>query len=310
MDLDQLRTFDRIVRDQSFTRAAAHLNITQATASMRIRALEQLLGVPLFVRGRTVTLTDQGMTFLPYARRMLLSAQEAREALRRSERGSVGIASLRTMIAPVITEALLRFQAVYPGLDVVVTEGHHAHLTAMLHDRSVDLGLIAWPNLDPLVQDAVPLLVMRETVPLVMSPGLAARLGPRPGVAEILAVQPRVLSQRWWQADPDPVRSLARRAGIHVEVPTDPARTLALRGEGVGYFVRNAVADDLAAGRLVEITPADLDPVHRDIALVAVSEDVLARPPVRAFAEEIAARCATLGAILENRLASPALAAE
>ena len=53
---DQLRTFDRIVRDQSFTRAAAHLNITQATASMRIRALEQLLGVQLFVRGRTVTL--------------------------------------------------------------------------------------------------------------------------------------------------------------------------------------------------------------------------------------------------------------
>ena len=40
MDLDQLRTFDRIVRDQSFTRAAAYLNITQATASMRIRALE------------------------------------------------------------------------------------------------------------------------------------------------------------------------------------------------------------------------------------------------------------------------------
>ena len=67
MDLDQLRTFDRIVRDQSFTRAAAYLNITQATASMRIRALETLLGVPLFVRGRTVTLTDQGMTFLPFA---------------------------------------------------------------------------------------------------------------------------------------------------------------------------------------------------------------------------------------------------
>lgn len=310
MDLDQLRTFDRIARDLSFTKAAARLNVTQATVSMRMRALEDLLGVSLFHRGRTVSLTDQGMTFLPYARRMLLSAQEAREALRRSERGSVGIASLRTMIAPVITEALLRFQAVYPGLDVVVTEGHHAHLTAMLHDRSVDLGLIAWPNLDPLVQDAVPLLVMRETVPLVMSPGLAARLGPRPGVAEILAVQPRVLSQRWWQADPDPVRSLARRAGIHVEVPTDPARMLALRGEGVGYFVRNAVADDLAAGRLVEITPADLDPVHRDVALVAVSEDVLARPPVRVFAEEIAARCATLGAILENRLASPALAAE
>ena len=71
MDLDQLRTFDRIVREQSFTRAAAYLNITQATASMRIRALENLLGVTLFQRGRTVTLTDQGMTFLPFARRII-----------------------------------------------------------------------------------------------------------------------------------------------------------------------------------------------------------------------------------------------
>ena len=56
MDLDQLRTFDRIVRDQSFTKAAAHLHITQATASMRIRALEQLLGVQL--RGGSVCLNS------------------------------------------------------------------------------------------------------------------------------------------------------------------------------------------------------------------------------------------------------------
>ena len=87
MDLDQLRTFDRIVRERSFTRAAAHLNITQATASMRMRALEGLLGVKLFQRGRTVTLTDQGMTFLPFARRIIGTTQEGREALRRVERG-------------------------------------------------------------------------------------------------------------------------------------------------------------------------------------------------------------------------------
>src|SRR5687767_13766186 len=153
MDLDQIRTFDRIAQDLSFTKAAARLNVTQATVSMRMRALEELLGVPLFHRGRRVTLTDQGMTFLPYARRILSTAQEAREALRRSERGRISLASLRSLVSPLVTDALIRFQDRHPGVDVVVYEGQHRQLTAMLHDRQAELGIVAWPNLDPLVQD-------------------------------------------------------------------------------------------------------------------------------------------------------------
>lgn len=310
MDIDQLRTFDQIARDLSFTRAAARLNVTQATVSMRMRALEDLLGVTLFHRGRAISLTDQGMTFLPYARRMLSATQEAREALRKSDRGCVGIASLRSMVAPLVTDALLRFQTRHPGVDVVVHEGHHTHLVAMLHERAVELGIIAWPNLDPLVQDLVPLVVMREDVPLVMAPALAQRLGPRPTIAELIAVQPRVLSQRWWQVEPDAVRALSRRAQTRVEVPFDPARCLAVRGDGVGFFVRNAIAAELADGRLVEVIPADLDPVHRDIALVTLTEDMLERPTVADFAREVARQCVSVGTILDNRFALPAIAAE
>src|SRR6218665_615302 len=182
MDLDQLRTFDRIVREQSFTRAAAYLNITQATASMRIRALEQLLGVTLFVRGRTVTLTDQGMTFLPFARRIIGTAQEAREALRRVERGRIAIASLRSLVSPLITESLLRFQEKYPAVDVVVNEGRQAQIAEMLHERESELGILCWPNLEPLAVDLVPLLTMRERVPLVISAAKAANLSANPQI--------------------------------------------------------------------------------------------------------------------------------
>src|ERR1700709_2112750 len=100
MARDQLRTFDRIARELSFTKAAARLNVTQATVSMRIRALEELLGVSLFNRGRQVSLTDQGLSFLPYARRMLSAAEEGREALRRVDRGRVTIGSLRSLVSP------------------------------------------------------------------------------------------------------------------------------------------------------------------------------------------------------------------
>src|SRR6218665_1712795 len=149
MDLDQIKTFDRIAQDLSFTKAAARLNVTQATVSMRMRALEDLLGVPLFHRGRRVSLTDQGMTFLPYARRILSAAQEAREALRRSERGRISLACLRSLVSPLVTDALVRFQDRHPGVDVVVYEGQHKHLTSLLHDRQAGGGAGALAHLRP-----------------------------------------------------------------------------------------------------------------------------------------------------------------
>ena len=302
MDLDQLRTFDRIVREQSFTRAAAYLNITQATASMRIRALENLLGVTLFQRGRVVTLTDQGMTFLPFARRIIGTAQEGREALRRVERGRIAIASLRSLVSPLITEPLLRFQEKYPGVDVVVNEGRQAQIAAMLHERDVEMGILCWPNIDPLVVDLVPLLVMRERVPLVVAPEIAARLPAKPTIDEVLALVPRVISLRWWQAEPETAAALVRLAETSVELPTGPARRLAIKGQGLGFFVNSAVADDVKAGRLVEIAPVDFEPLHRDTAMVVRSTAALEREMLADFVAEIARECESVGVILDNRL--------
>jgi len=303
MDLDQLRTFDRIARDLSFTKAAAYLNVTQATVSMRMRALEEILGVTLFHRGRQVRLTDQGLTFLPYARRSLGAAQEGREALRRVDRGRIAIASLRSLVSPLITESLLRFQARYPDVDVVVQEGKQAQVAAMLHEREVELGILCWPNLDPLCFDLVPLVVMRERVPLVVAPEIVERLGTAaPALDDLLALVPRVISLRWWQVEPEAATALVRRARTSVELPTGPARRLAIRGEGLGFFVNSAIGDDLAAGRLVEVAPPDFEPLHRDTAIVVRSRGLLERDMLRDFALEIAAECEKLGCVTEDSL--------
>lgn len=176
----------------------------------------------------------------------------------------------------------------------------------MLHERDAELGILCWPNLDPLAADLTPLLIMRERVPLVAAPEMAARLGPRPSVEEILAVLPRVITLAWWQVYPDPVVALCRRAQASVELPTGPARRLAIKGEGFGFFVMSSVAADIAAGRLVEIEPADIEPMHRDTAMVVRSPDMLDREMLRDFAIEIARECSAIGTILENRLAPSA----
>ena len=67
--LNALRSFEAAARHLSFTKAAAELFVTQAAVSHQIKALEQDLGVPLFRRqNRTLALTDEGLTLLPFVR--------------------------------------------------------------------------------------------------------------------------------------------------------------------------------------------------------------------------------------------------
>jgi LysR family glycine cleavage system transcriptional activator len=64
--LPLLRTFEAAARHLSFKQAAAELHVTPAAVSQQIKALEQQLGAPLFVRlTRALALTDAGQALLP-----------------------------------------------------------------------------------------------------------------------------------------------------------------------------------------------------------------------------------------------------
>ena len=67
-----IETFWAVVQHGTMTAAAEALYITQPTLSMRIRALEERVGTPLFVRGkgqRRIQLTEAGQKFLTLAQR-------------------------------------------------------------------------------------------------------------------------------------------------------------------------------------------------------------------------------------------------
>lgn len=62
MELRVLRYFLIVAKEQSFTRAAEQLHITQPTLSRQLAALEEELGCALFHRGgRSITLTGEGI---------------------------------------------------------------------------------------------------------------------------------------------------------------------------------------------------------------------------------------------------------
>ena len=62
--LNALRAFEASSRHLSFTRAAEELFVTQAAISHQIKALEEFLGIKLFMRkNRSLLLTEEGQSY-------------------------------------------------------------------------------------------------------------------------------------------------------------------------------------------------------------------------------------------------------
>jgi LysR family transcriptional regulator, low CO2-responsive transcriptional regulator len=288
VDIDQLIAFDRIVREGSFSRAAWVLHIAQPTISARIRALEQAVGGPLFARSsRRVSLTALGASFLPYAQRALEVLNEgvaAAQQVQGGQRGRLTIGVLGSLAGCFLAPALAQFQREHPHVDCYARAGSHQQIVELLCDGVVELGLIAWPAIDPLNVELTALFELHEPVVLVVprSHPLAGRA--RVTQDEVVASSNPLLLVRWWQSTHASVARIAARAASVANVPPETGRYLVLNGVGIGFFTRPQVADLVATGELVELPIVDLPPIVRESALVHRAR----QPALSAVATEFA----------------------
>lgn len=301
MDIDQLRSFDRVVRDGSFTKAAARLNVTQATISARIAKLEELVGGPLLTRGRRIELTERGATFLPYARRVLSTLVESEDALRSVDRGRIGLATLRSVTGYLTAPSVVAFLTDHPQVELTVEEGRHRDVAEWLHDRQIDLAVIGWPNFDPLLDTIEPLALFREPALLVASAELAARIGPEPTLERVFAIAPHFLTHFWWQVTPEAILAMRRHARTASHVPFEPGRLLIAGGHAVGHLLGPSIRAELAAGDLVDLAPVDMPPLYRDSALVAGVAGAMERPLVAELASRLVETAASLRILHADR---------
>lgn len=127
MDLRHLRYFLAVAQEGHFARAAERLNIVPPALSMQIRALEEELGGPLFVRtSRKVELTEAGRILQVEAQRTLEQAAFARETVQRSIRGETGCVRVgfagNAVFSGKLTNDLRAFRKAYPDAELVVRE--------------------------------------------------------------------------------------------------------------------------------------------------------------------------------------------
>lgn len=135
-------SFVNVADAGSFAGAARALGISSAAVSKNIAGLEKSLGVRLMNRTtRTLSLTDEGETFLRQARIALEALDQAAEAViayRASPSGRVSISTSVGFGREQLTPALPGLLAKYPGLSVEVD--FDDRLVDLVHDR-YDLAL-------------------------------------------------------------------------------------------------------------------------------------------------------------------------
>lgn len=128
------------------TRAAEGLGIPQSTLSRRLKALEEHLGVALFLpEGRGLRLTARGQEFLASVRGPLRTLESAVAAARLDADADTGIVrfGFPLTLGPVSVPALLAdFHHRAPGIRLTLVQAHGEALGRMLADGDLDVAIV------------------------------------------------------------------------------------------------------------------------------------------------------------------------
>lgn len=146
LDLRKLRYFLTVAEELHFGRAAIRLHLAQPPLTRQISALETELGFKLFDRtSRSVTLTAQGRSFLPYARSVLEQVELAQVIAGKLAAGTAGQLALGYVssiaLSDLFSQAIQAFAQRFPDVQLTLVECASGSLGAQVADGRLDIGL-------------------------------------------------------------------------------------------------------------------------------------------------------------------------
>jgi DNA-binding transcriptional LysR family regulator len=260
--LDQLRIFLAVVDEGSFSRAARRLGRAVSVISYGIANLEAQLGVSLFARqgSRRPELTDAGKALLAEARAVADDVDGLMAKVRSLHQGleaELALAVDVMMPSTTLAAVLREFQRMFPTVFLRLHVEALGAVAALVLEQKAQLGIggpviVDHPELErvavgevglvPVAAPSHPLAKMDRIAPGATRQHLQLVLTDRSPLTEGRDFS--VASPRTWR--------LADLGAKHA---------LLLEGIGWGGMPRHAVADDLEAGRLVELTMPEAPPV-------------------------------------------------
>ena len=147
MNFQQLRSVREAVRQGfNLTLVAEALHTSQPGVSRQIRELEEELGMQLFHRaGKRLTgLTPPGQTVLPIIERLLLDAENLRQAgaeFAGQDRGTLTIAATHSQARYALPPAVRDFAAAHPNVQLRLHQGSPRQVAELLIEGAADIGI-------------------------------------------------------------------------------------------------------------------------------------------------------------------------
>ncbi|MDQ0791711.1 LysR family transcriptional regulator [Streptomyces sp. B1I3] len=177
MELRQLEYFIAVAEEQSFTRAAERVHISQSGVSAQIRQLERELGAELFDRSaRTATLTVAGQAALEHARAALAAAGAVGQAVGEVAdliRGRLVVGMVIGCTLTPLFDALSVFHRAHPGVEISLLEDNSDRLVEGVRAGTVDLALMGTATATPDGLEALTIISERLVVAVPAGHALA-----------------------------------------------------------------------------------------------------------------------------------------
>lgn len=297
LPVGHLRAFEAVARHLNFRAASEELALTQSAVSRQIQALEDEVGVPLFLRHtRAVELTGAGAELLRTVLPALERLDSTVRAIRRSAgRKSVAITTWASFASMWLIPRLEAFQNENPDIDIRIDA---SDAVADLETADVDVALRYAP------QGSLPANAVRlfgEQLTPVASPWLLKSGRPLlegGDLAHFALIEAsdlhRTSSMAWlaWRRwlDAHGFRQLEPKRWLYFNYANQIAQA-ALTGQGVALARVPLVADSLASGDLVEVLPG----MRLDSPLaywLVPGPRASSRPEIMAFCQWVQAQAA------------------
>jgi LysR family cyn operon transcriptional activator len=287
MELFQLRTFQEVASTLNFTRAAERLHLTQSAVSHQIKALEEELGEPLFIRAkRGVKLSQAGAVALEHARRILDESVALKERLSGGEQTPVGhvrAAAATQAFVHLFAPLFESFMRAHPGVEVSFRTTQSTDQTiADIQSGAADVGFASLPVYSPAL--AVQELFEDELIVIV---GHGHRLAGRPlATFEEIVAERFILFERgnsirrttdefFGRVGGEPRTALESNDTAFVKI-------MVQRGLGISLLPAWAVRDEVRWGWLAQLRIKG-HRLKRSVAILALGR--FQPSPTRAFVQ-------------------------
>ena len=143
INLDLYKVFCVVAKNESISRGANELMISQPAISKSIKSLESQLNVKLFIRKRDgVSLTAEGEILykkIKEAMDLITSAENDINLITTGKYGTINIGASTTIIHEFLMEYIEKFNSIYPNIEIKIHTDNIKELTKKLRNNVIDI---------------------------------------------------------------------------------------------------------------------------------------------------------------------------